>query len=114
MSRESRDRWGVPSRVEKKIIILFLRVGGMTWDDFLAARIADLVKAGGWDGVFYDNLNDLAFSPLVDVNNDNHPDGGIVDGVNVWREGERHLLARTRQLLPGGLRVTRSGPFGSW
>lgn len=79
------------------------RVGGMTWDDFLAARIADLVKAGGWDGVFYDNLNDLAFSPLVDVDNDNHPDGGIVDGVNVWREGERHLLARTRQLLPGGL-----------
>ncbi len=73
---------------------------GMSWVDFLARRMADLVKSGGWSGVFYDNMDDLPFSPLADTNNDGRADGGIVNGVNAWRDGERQLLAETSALLP--------------
>jgi len=76
---------------------------GLTWTDFLARRIALLVKRGDWSGVFYDNMSDLPPSSLVDTNGDGKADGGVVNGVNVWRDGERALLARTRRLLPGKL-----------
>ncbi len=74
---------------------------GQTWADYLAHYIAALVRHGGWRGVFYDNLLDLPASPLVDVNGDGRADGGLVGGVDVWRAGERALLAETHRLLPG-------------
>ena len=74
---------------------------GQTWADYLARRVATLVRRDGWRGVFYDNLQDFPPSPEVDVNRDGRADGGIVHGVNVWRAGQRALLERTRRLLPG-------------
>jgi hypothetical protein len=74
---------------------------GQTWADYLAHWLAALVRRGGWDGIFYDNLSDFPPSPRVDVDRDGRADGGVVDGVNVWRAGERALLAATRRLLPG-------------
>ncbi len=73
---------------------------GQTWSDFLAHYIVGLVRRQGWDGLFYDNLTDVPQSPKVDVNNDGQADGGVVDGVNVWREGQRALLAATRRIDP--------------
>jgi hypothetical protein len=63
--------------------------------------MVNLVQRDGWDGIFYDNLTDFPTSPLVDVDRDGRADGGVVNGVNVWRAGERALLAETRRLLPG-------------
>jgi len=77
------------------------RANGQTWADFMAQHVAYAVRNEGWSGVFMDNLPDLPQSPLVDVNNDGVPDGGVVGGVNVWRQGERALLAELRRLLPG-------------
>ena len=74
---------------------------GQTWVDYLAHRVAYLARRAGWRGVFYDNLQDFPPSSQVDINGDGRADGGIVDGVNVWRAGQRALLAETRQLLPG-------------
>ena len=74
---------------------------GQTWADYLARRVATLVRRDGWRGVFYDNLQDFPPSPDVDVSGDGRADGGIVRGVNVWRAGQRALLERTRRLLPG-------------
>lgn len=73
---------------------------GQTWIDFLAHRIAYLVHSQGWSGVFYDNLTDFPFSASVDTNDDGRADGGVVGGVNVWRQGEQQLLMETRRLLP--------------
>lgn len=73
---------------------------GMTWADYLARRMIMLVRREGWDGVFYDNMSDFPPSPQADTNGDGRADGGIVHGVNVWRAGERALLAETRRLLP--------------
>ncbi len=81
--------------------ILCPRWHGLTWADFLARRVALLVRSGGWDGVFYDNMPDLPPNPLVNTTGDGRADGGVVRGVNRWREGERALLAATRRLLPG-------------
>ncbi len=77
------------------------RYHGQTWADFLAHRVADLARQGGWRGVFYDNLNDLPPTPLTDVNGDGRADGGVIGGVDVWRAGARAMLAETRRLLPG-------------
>ncbi len=74
---------------------------GQTWDDYLAHRAAYLVRRDGWRGVFYDNLQDFPPSSQVDINGDGRADGGVVNGVNVWRAGQRALLAETRRLLPG-------------
>ena len=74
---------------------------GQTWADYLAHRVARLVRRQGWRGIFYDNLSDLPPSALVDVDHDGHADGGVLHGINVWRAGERALLAETRRLLPG-------------
>ena len=74
---------------------------GLTWAGYLARRMRLLVRREGWDGVFYDNMSDLPPSPLADVNGDGRADGGIVRGANVWRAGERALLAETHRLLPG-------------
>ena len=74
---------------------------GQTWADYLAHWMVNFVQRDGWDGIFYDNLSDFPTSPLVDVDRDGRADGGVVDGVNVWRAGERALLAETRRLLPG-------------
>ena len=74
---------------------------GQTWDDYLAHRAAYLVRRDGWRGVFYDNLQDFPPSSQVDINGDGRADGGVVDGVNVWRAGQRALLAEMRRLLPG-------------
>jgi Hypothetical glycosyl hydrolase family 15 len=74
---------------------------GQTWANYLAQRMVNLVQRDGWDGIFYDNLSDFPSSPLVDVDRDGRADGGVVNGVNVWRAGERALLAETRRLLPG-------------
>ncbi len=74
---------------------------GQTWADYLAHRIAVLVRRDGWRGVFYDNLQDFPPDPRIDVNGDGRADGGIVRGVNVWRAGQRALLAETKRLLPG-------------
>lgn len=73
---------------------------GQTWADYLAHYIVDVVHRQGWNGLFYDNLTDVPQSSRVDVNNDGRADGGVVDGVNVWREGQRALLATTRRLDP--------------
>ncbi len=73
---------------------------GETWDEYLARYVAALVRRDGWSGVFFDNLNDLPFSPLADTNDDGRADGGIVGGVNVWEAGARALLAGERRLLP--------------
>jgi len=80
---------------------LCLRWHGQTWADYLARRVAYLVRRDGWRGVFYDNLQDFPPSPLVDTAGTGRADGGIVGGVNVWRAGQRALLAATRRLLPG-------------
>jgi hypothetical protein len=74
---------------------------GQTWADYLAHRVARLVRRQGWRGIFYDNLFDLPPSALVDVDHDGHADGGVLHGIDVWRAGERALLAETRRLLPG-------------
>ncbi len=74
---------------------------GQTWADFMARHVAYTVESQGWKGVFMDNLPDLPQSSSVDVNNDGIPDGGVVGGVNVWRQGERALLAELHHLLPG-------------
>lgn len=74
---------------------------GQTWADFMAQHVAYAVTSQGWNGVFMDNLPDLPQSPFVDVNNDGIPDGGVVGGVNVWRQGERALLTELHRLLPG-------------
>jgi hypothetical protein len=55
---------------------------GQTWADYLAHRLVGLVRGQGWGGVFYDNVTDYPPSPLVDVNGDGRPDGGIVDGID--------------------------------
>jgi len=74
---------------------------GQTWVDYLARRVAYLARRDGWRGVFYDNLQDFPPSPLVDTAGTGRADGGVVRGVNVWRAGQRALLAATRRLLPG-------------
>ncbi len=73
---------------------------GQTWADYLARYIVDLVRRDGWNGIFYDNLTDYPQDPRVDVTGDGQADGGIVGGVNVWRQGQRDLLAETRRLAP--------------
>lgn len=73
---------------------------GQTWVDYLAHRVAYLVRRDGWSGVFFDNLTDLPFSRSVDTNGDGRADGGIIRGVNVWEAGGRALLAETHRLLP--------------
>jgi len=76
---------------------------GRTWDDFLAEFLRNRLYAGNWNGVFLDNTDQVVRDPMVDVNDDNRPDGGFVDGVNVWRAGELALMAKLRQLVPGVL-----------
>ena len=66
---------------------------GRTWDDFLAERMAALLRQSGLDGIFFDNTDELLRDPAVDVDNDNQPDGGIVDGRNVWHDGEIYLFS---------------------
>ena len=73
---------------------------GQTWADYLAHWVATVVRREGWGGVFFDNLNDLPFSPLVDADGNGRADGGIIKGVNVWEAGARALLAETHRLLP--------------
>ncbi len=77
------------------------RVDGQTWADFMAAHVAYVATSERWRGLFVDNLTDLPTNPLVDVSGDGQADGGVVGGVNVWRAGERALLASLRRLLPG-------------
>ena len=45
----------------------------------------------------------MAFQWKQPVNDDNRPDSGFVDGVNVWCAGELALTAKLRQLVPGVL-----------
>ncbi len=77
------------------------RVDGQTWADFMAAHVAYVATSEHWRGVFVDNLTDLPTDPRVDVSGSGQADGGVVGGVNVWRAGERTLLADLRRLLPG-------------
>ncbi len=74
---------------------------GQTWADYLARRALYLVRRDGWDGIFYDNLTDYPQDPRVDVSGDGQADGGVIGGVDVWRQGQRDLLAETRRLAPG-------------
>ncbi len=76
---------------------------GRTWDDFLTGFLRNRLRAGSWNGIFLDNTDQTPRDPTVDVNNDNQPDGGIVGGVNVWRQGELGLMAGLRRLVPGVL-----------
>jgi len=73
---------------------------GQTWADYLARRMVYLVRRDGWDGIFYDNLTDYPQDPRVDVSGNGQADGGVIGGVNVWRQGQRDLLAETRRLAP--------------
>lgn len=73
---------------------------GRTWDDFLAEHLAALLRQPGLDGVFFDNTDELLRDPAVDVDNDNQPDGGIVDGRNVWHDGEISLFSWLHALAP--------------
>jgi len=77
------------------------RVDGQTWADFMAAHLAYVATFEHWRGLFIDNLPDLPTNPRVDVSGSGQADGGVVGGVNVWRAGERALLADLRRLLPG-------------
>ncbi len=74
---------------------------GQTWADYLARRVVGLVRRDGWDGIFYDNLTDYPQDPRVAARGDGQADGGVVGGVNIWRQGQRALLAATRRLAPG-------------
>ncbi len=76
------------------------RYHGQTWADFLAHYVVHLARRQGWRGIFYDNLTDVPPDPTLDVNRDGVPDGGVIDGVDVWRAGQRALLAETRRLAP--------------
>ncbi len=73
---------------------------GRTWADFLTDFMANRLRAGNWDGVFFDNTDQIPRDPTVDVNDDNRPDGGIVAGRNVWHDGEVAMMARMRSLVP--------------
>lgn len=76
---------------------------GRTWNGFLAARMAQVIRRGHWRGVFFDNMDEMLRDPWVDVNNDNVPDGGVVRGRNVWHDGEMDLIRRLHALVPGAL-----------
>jgi hypothetical protein len=76
---------------------------GRTWADFLAAYMAQMVQRNGWDGVFFDNTDEVPSDPWLDANNDNLPDGGVVGGTNVWHQGELYLFQRFHQLAPHAL-----------
>jgi hypothetical protein len=76
---------------------------GRTWADFLAAYMAQVVQRGHWDGVFFDNTDEVPRDPWVDTNNDNLPDGGIIGTRNVWHQGELYLFQRFHHLAPHAL-----------
>lgn len=76
---------------------------GRTWADFLADHMARIVARDHWDGVFFDNTDEVPRDPWLDANNDNLPDGGVIGAVNVWHQGQLALLRRFHQLAPHAL-----------
>lgn len=53
-----------------------------------------------FNGIGFDvNYFDVSNKPTFDVNNDGVADGGIIDGYNVWREGDWNMLSNLRNRL---------------
>jgi hypothetical protein len=46
-----------------------------------------------------------------DVNNDGQPDGGIVNGVNLWRLGDYKFLSEVRRAVGEGRLISSDGEF---
>jgi len=76
---------------------------GRTWSDFLIGHLTARVEHSPWDGVFFDNTDELLADPWVDVNNDNQPDGGVIGTRNVWHAGELALINRFHAAAPDAL-----------
>lgn len=63
-----------------------------------------------FNGIAFDvNYFDVSNSPNFDVNNDGIADGGIINGVNLWREGNWEMLRNLRQKLGNEYIISADG-----
>ena len=75
---------------------------GQRFNDYLPEFVATNIKASGlWDGVFYDNTwGDLAWVNKTDIDLDNNGSREtIIEMNNLWAEGFKKMLDKTRTLV---------------
>lgn len=81
--------------------------------DAFVEEIAGWFAATGplarFDGIAFDVNYWKPRDASWDVDNDNRPDGGIVGGNNVWREGDWAFLRALRRALGEGKLITADG-----
>jgi hypothetical protein len=88
---------------------------GQRWVDFLASWVkSKILGTGLWNGIFYDNSNDVLSDPSADTNNDGVGDSGVVSGVNVWQQGLQALYSQTRANFPSAIVMGTGYNFGEY
>ena len=88
---------------------------GQRWVDYLASWMQSTIMSSGlWNGIFYDNSNDVLADPNADVDNDGTADSGVVNGVNVWQQGLAALYSETRANFPAAMLLGTGYNFGEY
>jgi len=86
---------------------------GQQASDVLVQELAELFGLAGhlrgFDGIGFDVNYWQARSSNWDVNNDGQSDGGIINGRNVWREGDWRFLCDLRTVLGEAVVITGDG-----
>lgn len=89
---------------------------GQNAGDVFADEIAGWFKKGepleNFNGIGFDVNYFEVDNPEWDVDNDGVGDAGIVDGRNVWMEGDWHFLRSLRRKLGDELLITADGQHG--